>query len=253
MKSLLRIFASLLITCLFSAQLFAQDYETAIAEADALRDNGRYTEALTKLESLRIAHPGEAEILRRLANVHVDIGETSPNENVQSNHYNQAVELALAAITADSTSALAYFSGALAFGRKALISGTGDKIKLSRSVKEYSEKAIALDPELDTAYHTLARWHREVSSLGFFTKTIVRMVYGGLPDASYEDAVRLFNQAITIDDKIVHRLELGRTYLIMGNKSLAIDTLRFTINMVPIDPDDSGHQAEAQQLLNTLL
>ncbi len=224
----------------------------ALAEVDRLREQGDFRQALATLNGLREEHPNRAGVLWRLSRTKVDLGEQMEREDEQERFYREALADAEAAVAADSTSAQAYLAAAIAAGRVGLISGTREKVELSREVKEYVDRAIELNPEMPAAYHVRGRWNYEVASLGFFERAVVRTVYGGLPDASYEAAVKNFQVSIELDERVVDRLELGRTYLAMGREEQARAQFERGLELPNVDPDDPAYKEEARRLLDEI-
>ncbi len=223
-----------------------------LQEIDSLRATGDFRKAFSQLMTLKNDHPGTAQVLYRLALTRVDMGEQLSGESQRKAYYEDALSDAKAAVEADSTLAKAHLSRAIAEGRVALTAGTKEKIQRSRAVKRHADRAIELDSTLASAFHVRARWNREVSDLGFFERAIVKTVYGGLPTASFEQSVADFKTAIRHEDKIVHHLELARTYEKMGKEDLAREELRTVLSMNASDPDDPTHKQEAQKLLDEL-
>ncbi len=228
------------------------DLDSTLASVDELRTEGDFRQALATLNGLRADPPTDAGVLWRLSRTKVDLGEQRTQEDERARFYREALTHAEAAIQADSMDARTYLAGAIAAGRVGLIAGTREKVEMSRTVKEYVDRAIELNPDLPAAYHVRARWHYEVASLGFFSRTIVRAVYGGLPDASYEAAVENFERSIALDDRVVDRLELGRTYLAMDQEGQARAQLETALTLTNKDPDDPQYKEEARELLDEL-
>lgn len=239
---------------LFAPAAHAQsaDLDSTLAEVDQLRAEGDFRQAFATLNGLLQEHPNNAGVLWRLSRTEVDIGEQRTRDDEREQLYREALTHAEAAIQADTTNARAYLAGAIAAGRVGLISGTRKKVEMSRTVKEYVDRAIDLNPDLPAAYHVRGRWNYEVASLGFFSRTIVRAVYGGLPDASYEAAVENFERSIALDDRVVDRLELGRTYLAMDQEGEARAQLEKALTLPNKDPDDPQYKEEARELLDEL-
>lgn len=224
-------------------------------QIDAQRAAGDFQEALAALQDLRdqsLSPTERADVLWRLAWTKVDIGEQTDDDDRQEQLYREALEVARTAVAADSLDDAAHLVLAIAAGRTALTAGTREKIELSRTVKEHADRAIALDPTNDGAYHARGRWHYEVASLGFLTRSIVRLVYGGLPDASYEQAAQDFQQAIDVSDRIVHRLELGRTYRKLDQPAEARAQLQKVLAMPAEDPDDPMYKRQARAMLDEM-
>ena len=238
---------------LFSTTVRAQQVTGALEDIDRLREEGRYVEALEALEALAAEAPDNAEVLWRRSRTRVDIGEGAGDEDVQKTHYRAALSDADAAVAADTQNVEAHLARAIAAGRLALISGIRERIELSRDLKESIDRAIALDPHNGAAYHVRARWHYEGASLGLLERTIVKAVYGGLPEASYEQAVKDFQRAIAIDSSIlVNYLELGKTYLKLGRQDEAQQVLARVLALPTQHPDDPEHKQEAHRLLRRL-
>jgi tetratricopeptide (TPR) repeat protein len=129
--------------------------------------------------------------------------------------------------------------------------GGKTKIEMSKEVKAEADRAIALNPKADRAYHVLARWNRAIAQLSFIEKTVAKMVYGGLPEgATMNNAVTLFEKAIALNPGYAnHHLELGRTYLTLGLKDKARAELQRAIDCPQMSPFDPEYKADAQVLL----
>lgn len=223
-----------------------------LAEIDSLRQSGDFRKAFARLTTLANEHPSRSAVLYRLALTRVDMGEQLASEPQQRSYYEAALDNAQDAVAADSSDAHAHLARAIAEGRVALSAGTKERIRRSRAVKRHADRAIEIDSTLAAAYHVRARWNREVADLGFFERTIVRTVYGGLPTASFEQSVRDFETAIRLEDKIVHHLELARTYMKMDREQEARDHLQTALSMNASDPDDPMHKSDARDLLDDL-
>ena len=222
-----------------------------LEEIDALRAEGRYEQAESALRTMIDQGEEGADVLWRLSWTLVDLGEQSHGER-RNARYNEALPLARKATEQDTTSAMAWLVGSIAAGCMGLEAGTSDRVELSREVKEAADRAIELDSSLDGAYHVRARWNHEVASLGFLARTAVRLVYGGLPNASYEAAVEDFRHAIAIEDRVLHRMELGRTYQAMGETALAREQLQRALVMDDDDPKADFYRAQARDVLDRL-
>lgn len=235
-----------------SAYAQSSDLQATLDDVDRWRVEGAFRQAYAALNGLQQDHPNHPEVLWRLSRTEVDIGEQRTRDDERETFYREALTHAEEAIALDSTSARAYLAGAIAAGRVGLQAGTREKVRLSRTVKEYVDRAIALNPDLPAAYHVRARWHYEVASLGFFSRAVVRTVYGGLPDASYEAAVEDFERSIALDDRVVDRLELGRTYLAMDREDAARAQLEQALTLPNKDPDDPQYKEEVRALLDDI-
>lgn len=229
-----------------------EDFDEQLAEVDELRDEGEFLRAISRLNELGREHPDNVEIYWRRAWTKVDLGTEQTHDSERDRLFEEGFEEAERALELDPEHPGAHVAMAIAAGQKGLISGTRRQVELSRKVKEHADRALELDPERAEAYHTRARWHHEVASLGFFARTAVRAVYGGLPDASYEAAVEDFERSIELDERIIDRLELGRTYEEMGETEQARAQFERALELSPAFHNDEERQEEARELLDDL-
>lgn len=230
----------------------ANDLRDSLEAVDQLREQREFREALSRLNTLRNSDPENIDVLWRLAFTWADLGKAAEDLQQRKNYYQKSLSHAQDALSVDSTSAWAHLAAAMAEGRVALNVGTRERIERSRAVKHHADRAIELDSALAGAYHVRGRWHREVASLGFLQRTLLRTVYGGLPDASYEQAVRDFQRAIELEDRTFHHLELGKTYIQMGRSEAARRELKTSLELSGSDPFDPEYKQEARTLLEDL-
>lgn len=226
--------------------------DSALVRVTELREDGEFEEALRQLTHLRDEYGDRVGILWRSSLTHVDLAKTTTDSKAVETHYQDALQFADEALAVDSTVAHAHLAKAVAEGRIALDAGTRERVKRSRAVKEHADRAIELDESLAGAYHTRARWHREVSDLNFFERAIVKTVYGGLPEASFEQSVRDFKRAIEIENVRFHHLELAKTYLKMDREEDAREQLKTVIELSPKETFADRYKTEAEDLLREI-
>jgi tetratricopeptide (TPR) repeat protein len=223
----------------------------ALATVDSLRTHRQFETALTRLDSLNRTHPNRASVQWRRALLLTDLGKGAEDEQRAVALYREAERRAEAALRCDSTNAWAHLSAALAAGRLTLHVGRAERVAQSRAVKRHADRAIALDSTLAGAYHLRGRWHREVADLNFITRALVKGLYGGLPDASFEQAIRDFKRAIALESKPYNHLELAKTYLKLNRTDDARAQLHRALETAG-SPFDREHKQEAGVLLTRL-
>ncbi|GBD00734.1 hypothetical protein HRbin18_00448 [bacterium HR18] len=221
-------------------------------QADSLWQAGAFAKALEVVEAgLQYEHD-RAEWLWRRSRLRVEQGLRASEKAQQRQWYQAALADAQAAIALDSLNSRAYVAAAIAAGRLALVSHPQAKVEHARQIKAYIDRALFLDPQNDIAYHLRGRWYYEVATLSALERAIVKVVYGGLPRASLEQAAADFRQALTLKPRVVHYLELGRTLLRLKQPEAARRALEHALALSPSEPNDSLYQAEAQALLRRL-
>ncbi|MEF8797012.1 MAG: hypothetical protein V5A48_11200 [Salinivenus sp.] len=226
--------------------------DSALVRVDEMRGGGQFRDALSRLSELRSEHGDQVEILWRISMTRADVGKTADSDGAAKEHYREALRLAETALTVDASNAHAHLARAVAEGRLALGAGTQERVQRSRAVKTHADRAIEINPNLPGAFHVRGRWHREVADLNFLERTLVRTVYGGLPDASFEQAVRDFERALELENVRFHHLELAKTYLKMDRPADARTHLQTVIDLPAREPFAQRYKEEAQELLDEL-
>jgi tetratricopeptide (TPR) repeat protein len=187
--------------------------------------------------------------LWRNASAQYELGRTSKNSRDRAAHYRRAEEYAQQAIAADPQGDEGYKWLAIALGAQAEDASVRTQIQLSRRVKENIEKALSLDPDDDISLLVLSRWHYKVASLEPWTRAVVRVVYGGLPQASMEKAEQLLLKAIARKDRIVHRYSLAKVYYHMGKREAALQQLRLALKLPVTIPEETEDLEKARRKL----
>ena len=240
---------------LFLAPILAHAEDTAalIARGDALDNAHRSREALAVFIEADRADPNKAEILRRISKQFADLMLEESTTEKKRACAETSVTYAQRAVAADPRNAMAHLALSICYGKLCMVTDNKTKIELSKTVHDEALKSIALDPGNDYAYHMLGRWNYELANTNGVLKVIAGIVYGKLPDASNEEAVRFFKKAIAIAPaRVLHHVELGRTYLAMGQRNLARESLQQGLRLASREKDDPEAKNRARQALAKL-
>ncbi len=234
--------------------MFAQEEATTsavewLARGDKSYENFDNKGALEAYKQATLADSANCEGWWKLARAYVDVGEQA-EKNQRRQFYALGEKAARKAVALCPEDAEAHFQLAVAVGRVALDVGGKTKVELSKEVKAEGEKALALNPEHDGTLHLLGRWHREVANLSGVLKAFAKILYGGLPPASNEEAIAYFKKAIAIKpEHINHHLELARTYRMVDNWAAAKEHYEKVLALPVSDADDPVYKQEAKQEL----
>jgi tetratricopeptide (TPR) repeat protein len=124
---------------------------------------------------------------------------------------------------------------------------------MSRLIREEADTALRLDPGLDYAWHVLGRWNYELANFNAALKFLASAIYGKLPDASNERAAECFEKAVALQpDRVIHHVELGRTYAALGQKQAALAELKIGLSLPSREKDDNETKDRARKALVTL-
>lgn len=234
------------------AQKTVSDY---VALGDSLKDKWDHAgSAAAYMKALEL-DPNHYESLWKAGDQLTEVADKLPAKEKAAKEANflKASELCKKAISLNRKEWEAHFRLSVALGRLALFRGGKEKINLSKAIKAEADTAVVLNPNADLAYHVLGRWHQNLANLSGFLKFFAKVLYGGVPPGSNEEAVAMFKKAIELDpNHIEHYLELARTYQFMGKKDLMRDPLNKILSLPDKDEDDPVFRKEAQEMLAKL-
>ncbi len=251
MKAITQSILLLLLLLLGAYSQTAQEWLAKGDSAYAKFDNPAALEAYQKAVEVT---PTNYEALWKLSRAYVDVGETLKDKDQRKRYYQKAEEYARKAIEVNPNGAKGHLYLSVALGRVALDASPKERIRMSKEIKAEVDKALALDPNDDIAWHVLARWHRKLSTLSWIEKKFANLFLGGVPkEASIQKAVEAFQKAIAINpNHINHHLQLAITYEKMGEKAKAIEEYKTVLQLPIKDADDPEHKAYAQERLEDL-
>lgn len=211
------------------------------------------TEALELYLHAEKLEPRNASLLLRIARQyrHLMQDAKKPEEKIRLG--NIAKDYAERAAILAPNESEAHLSIAISHAKMALILGNKEKMESSRRIKSEVDKAIALDPNSDLAWHILGCWHQRLADISLLKRTIAVMVYGGLPAATNEDAIKCFLKAIKLNpDRLIHYIELGRTYAQTGDATKAREFIDKGLAMPDVGKDDPETKERGRKTLTDL-
>jgi tetratricopeptide (TPR) repeat protein len=241
--------AALAVPAAFAQSALADLIEQGTRE-DARLDTSRALQ--TFLQAAKLA-PDDANILYRVSREYaLSMADTQSKEE-QRARGEQALAYATRAVAADPANEQAQLAAAICYGRLAPLVDTHTRVAYSRLVKEHADTALALDPRDSYGYHVLGLWNYELASLNPFLRALAHAIYGALPAASYEAAERYLLKAIELaPTRVAHRVELGRTYVALGEKKRARAQLTMALSLPDREKDDPELKRRARQALRSL-
>jgi len=219
MKRLLALFSLIM----WGAGAWGADAAASLlAEAQAAEARLDSAGALALYLQADQARPGEARILQKIARQYSDLVLDQANDSERKRFAQTALDYSQRAVALNPRDPVNVLSLAVSHGKLAVYSDTKTKLHYSRLVKEEAERALALDPDYAWAHHVLGRWHYEVASLGRTSRWVVSLFYGGLPEASAQQAVVHLRRAVQLEpDELAHQLELGFALAAAGQRAEA--------------------------------
>jgi tetratricopeptide (TPR) repeat protein len=220
------------------AQAEPQLHSERVQKALVAEAAQRTEEALALFLEAEQTEPQNPFILQNIAQAYSDSIVDITDRDEKSRRAQLTLDYAKRAVKLDPNNAVNVLSVAIAHGRLATYSDTRTKVDYSRLIKADAERALELDPNYAWAHHLLGRWHYEIASLGSVARWFAKLIYGGLPDASFAEAESHLKRAIDLDPgNLIHRLELGFVYKAEGREADARREFEIGLSM----PSNAKH------------
>ncbi|XP_056186229.1 regulator of microtubule dynamics protein 1 [Falco biarmicus] len=227
--------------------------EEVIEQADYLYGSGE-TE---KLYRLLIQHKNsdDAELLWRLARASRDLAQlssTSAEEKRQLAY--EALECAKKALEKNESNFAAHKWYGICLSDVGDFEGIKTKIGNAIVIKEHFQRAIELNPKDATTIHLIGIWCYSFAEMPWYQRKIAATLFATPPTSTFQEALRYFHMAEEADPNFYSKnlLFLGKTYLKLNNKKMALLWLSKAKEYPAHTEEDKQVQKEALELLNSM-
>jgi tetratricopeptide (TPR) repeat protein len=264
MKKALFGIAMLMIAAGLYAQTAAVKAEEPQAVADLLKAGdeayAKFDDAAarTAYEAAVQLDPNSYEALWKTSRAYLDVADrmkpkTKAETEAQIKLYLTSEDYAKKAVKANPDDTWGHFFNSAAMGMHALQLSKKQQVAMSKQIKAEIDKAIQLDPKNDLAWHALGRWQTTMAEIGGASRFFGSILFGSIPKGSFDEAVKDFKTAIEIRPNYSnHHLELGRTYLDMKKKDLAIQEFQTAVDCPILTSKCADYKQEAADELAKL-
>jgi len=238
---------------LLSTTAWAESAETLIAQGDQLDKALKAKEALEFYLPANKLEPDNVDLLLRIARQyrHLMTDASSKTEKLQLGE--TSLQYAQHASDLAPHNAEAQLSPAISYGKMLPYMSSKDQVAASPLIKAAVDRALALDPLNDTAWHILGRWNRVLANVSLIKRVLADAIYGELPKTSNEEAERCLRKAISINPtRLIHYIELGRIYAEMGRKEEARHYILKGLSMPNEEKDDVEMKEIGRETLKKL-
>uniref|UniRef100_A0A6I8RLY5 Regulator of microtubule dynamics protein 1 n=1 Tax=Xenopus tropicalis TaxID=8364 RepID=A0A6I8RLY5_XENTR len=224
-----------------------------IEQADYLYGSGETAKLYELLSQYKDSN--DAELLWRLARAARDMAlvSTTPQDEKKRLIY-ESFDSAKKALELNELCWAAHKWYSICLSNVGDYEGIKTKIGNAYIVKEHLERAKELNPKDATTIHIIGVWCYMFADLPWYQVKIASALFGTPPSATFEEALEYFLQAEEVDPNFYSKnlLFLGKTYLKLKNKSLALDWLTKAKDFPARTEEDIEVQKEATDLLKRL-
>lgn len=224
-----------------------------IEQGDSLDRQFKSAEALAAYQKAAAQRPADADLQRKIAKQYVEMVLDAPSRGEKLRLANLGYEAALKAKKLAPRDPETRVTVAIAAGRLAFYSEPRKRLELSSVVKSEAAESVKLSPRFALGWHVLGRWHYEIVNLNPVLRVAAEAIYGKMPTASIEEAIRYLQKAVELQPRnALFHAELGRAYLSAGRKDDAKRELQIAVSLPQRNRDDAGAQSRAKQALREL-
>ena len=243
-----------ILTLLFlTASISLADPVALMKKGDAYDAEYKAQKALECYLEVEKATPPDAALMVKIARQYIFRMRDLSSKAAQIESAQTALRYAEDAVKLVPKSSDAHLSIAICLGKLTPLLGNKEMIEASQRIKTSAEKAAALNPKSDLAWHLLGRWHQGVAGIGGVTRALASVIYGSVPQGSNEEAIRCFKKSLEIaPQRLIHHIELGRTYAQAGEAELARKFLKAGLAMPNQDFDDPETKQRGRMALAEL-
>uniref|UniRef100_A0A8C6VRF6 Regulator of microtubule dynamics protein 1 n=1 Tax=Naja naja TaxID=35670 RepID=A0A8C6VRF6_NAJNA len=224
-----------------------------IHQADYLYGSGE-TEKLYQLLSEH-KNSENAQVLWRLARALRDLAQLSQTsaEKKKQLAY-EALGYAKKALEKDNNCYCVHKWYAICLSDVGDYEGIKNKISSAFVIKEHFQKAIDLNPKDATSLHLMGIWCYTFADMPWYQRNIAAILFSTPPSSTYEEALQYFQKAENVEPNFYSKnlLFLGKTYMKLNNKKMALLWLTKARDRLPHTEEDKQVQKEALELLNSI-
>ena len=242
----------LLLTLLIGMPALAEDPKLTalVKQGDAEEHQGHTRAALGCFRAAEEVDAKNVGVLLRISKAYSDLVDVTKPPEAAEQLAHKALDYAQRALALDPKVAKAHLSRAIAYGKLTDFVGNKTKLEYSKIITDETAKSIELDPTDDFAWYVLGRWHAGVANVSGVLRVLAKVVYGGMPAASNEDAAKCLVRATELaPQRIMHRAELARLYKTMGKADLAAKEWQAILAVPSSDSDDEKEKCAARVAL----
>ncbi len=237
----------------FACIIYAQDVDALIKEAEKAERDLKEADALHKYKEILVIQPEHVKALWKSAELTGRIGNRLKDEKQRAAQFETAKTFAFLALKSNHEDADANYAVAATSMRFATVTGGKERARFLRDMKNYADSALIINANHARALYVLGKWNFEMIDMNAADKAAIKVLFGGMPKASIDEAIINFEKARIADPFLaVDYLDLAKAYIKFHRTDKAIDVLNKMVKLPPRTEDDQQLKAEGKSLLASL-
>jgi tetratricopeptide (TPR) repeat protein len=222
-------------------------------EAKAYERQYNTPQAILKYEEAIKSNPNQIAILIRLVEIYCSGLEEAKDDETKKVQLNKAKDFLLMAKAIDSTKADYLYLKTVYLGKLIEVSPVKEKAQYTKEIKSLLDDALTKDPNHVKSLYTLAKWNEEVSGLNPAVKAAMKVIFGGLPPASRDQALDLHQKARKLNPGfLANNYDLALLLKKTNRPSQAIEVLEAQMKLPTKTKEELEFKNKSKQLLQSL-
>lgn len=243
-----------ILLCLFiivSGKMYCQDVNVLLKQAINYEKTLKEDSAILKYKDVLAANAENIQALIKTSLLTTALGARQPDKFQQKEKYEIAKTFADKALAIDSTNADANYAEGLADLKLSTVEPENKKmVVLLKESRLFAEKVLVANPAHGRANFLLGKWNFDIVNTAWTKKAAVKVLYGGIPEATIDAALMLMEKCRVAEPYFVQNfLELGKAYKFNNNPSKAIEIFNQLVKLPNRTADDATWKAEGKRLL----
>ncbi len=248
-----RLLAAVFLSLLVETSSAKESADDLIDKAKVFEKKFQANEALPLYLSAEKIEPKNPELLVRIARQYRYLMTDASEKDEKLRLGRLAMDYSNRAAECGPKDCDAQLAPAITLGKMLPYLPQKEQVTASPKIKESVDKALAIDPRNDNAWHILGRWNRVLAEISSAKRLLAGLLYGDLPKGSYEEAERAMKKAIALNPhRLMHYIELGRIYSQMGKKEEARELINKGLGMPDSEKDDPETKERGRETLAKL-
>lgn len=240
-----------IISIAFAFYVQAQDINTLFKEASNLELKFKDDEALVKYNQILALDENNVKALIKATELSCATGARNKDVIAKKVLFTTALKYAQKAVSLANNNADAYAALATANGKMTEVE-TDKKLVVAyvKEIKINADNALSINANHALANFIEGKWHFEMISLNWAKRLAVKALYGGLPNATLEQAAFYLEKSRKADPYFVLTyLTLAKVYKEKSSPTEMIEVLEKLIKLPKRSIDDAGFIEEGKKML----
>jgi tetratricopeptide (TPR) repeat protein len=225
-----------------------------LKEAQNLDKALKEDQAYDKYKEVLIIDPKNLVALVRSAEISIAAGSRQEDKKVRKGYFETSKDFADKALALDSNSVDANCIRALAASKLAEVETDNKKVVANyKEARAYVDKALTINPNHPKSNYMLGKWHFDMVAMQWAKKAAFKVMFGGMPPATIEDAKTYMERARTLQPYfVINALDLAKAYKFDNKPAKAIEVLNQLVKLPNRTADDAMLKAEGKKMLSEM-